>query len=109
MTHRAHRFVAFATAALAMSFTTSFAVAKCGTGNPPDYGDIEAVMLTQNGCRSAIQEPVAADLISKQFPHGRTSSAFDCSTYWVLFWETGPAKFPTTYSQYNLRDSVGTF
>lgn len=92
-----------------MSFTSGFAVAKCGTGNPASYDDIEAVMLTQNGCGSAILEPVASNLTSKQFPHDWIASAFDCSTYWVLFWETGPAKFPTSYSQYNLRGSVGTF
>jgi hypothetical protein len=34
---------------------------------------------------------------------------FDESAYWVLFWQTGPAKFPTEYAQFNLKGSVGTY
>jgi hypothetical protein len=49
-----------------------------------------------------IQEPIASLTL-------HLVSSIDCSTFWVLFWESGPAKLPTTYSQYNLRDSVGTF
>jgi len=98
-----------AAAALAVALTPTIASAKCGTGNPAAYDDVEAIMFTQNGCRGTIQDADTATLKSPQFPRGWFASSFDCSTFWVFFWETGPTVFPTTYSQFNLKDSVGTF
>jgi hypothetical protein len=66
-------------------------------------------MFTQNGCKNTIQDADAATLRSQQFPEGWSVSTFDCSTFWVLFWWSEPARFPATYSQYNLKDTVGTY
>jgi hypothetical protein len=77
------------------------AFAKCGSTNQPSYDDIHAIMFTQNGCYNTIHNP--------SLPTRFIVSSFDCSTFWVAFWESGPATFPTTYSQYNLRDDIGTF
>ncbi len=82
---------------------------KCGTGNAPNYSDIDAVMFTQNGCKGTIQDADLATLKSPQFPQGRFVSAFDCSTFWALFWNNGRDNVPTTYSQYNLKNAVGLF
>jgi hypothetical protein len=82
---------------------------KCGTGNVPSYSDINAVMFTQNGCKGTIQDADLALLNSPQFPRGRFVSAFDCSTFWALFWNNGRDNVPTTYSQYNLKNAVGLF
>jgi hypothetical protein len=77
------------------------AVAKCGTGNPPSYDDITAVLFQQDGCgigRSA-----------------ETVNEFLCSGFWALFSDEaavdGGAKphDAAIYSQYNLARSVGTF
>jgi hypothetical protein len=99
--------------ALAVSLTFASIPAavfsKCGTGNPPSYNDITAIMFTQNGCKNTIQDADAATLRSQQFPKGWSASTFDCSTFWVLFWWSEPARFPATYSQYNLKDAVGTY
>jgi hypothetical protein len=46
------------------------AASKCGTGNAPSYADIDAVMLTQNGCKGTIQDPIVATLKSPSFPQG---------------------------------------
>jgi hypothetical protein len=82
---------------------------KCGTGNAPSYDDIDAVMFTQNGCKSTIQDADAAALKSQQFPKGLSVSTFECSTFWALFWNNGRNNVPTTYSQYNLKHAVGMF
>jgi hypothetical protein len=73
------------------------------------YADVDAVMLTQNGCDGTIQDADVATLKSPQSPHGWLVSTFECSTFWVLFWNNGRDNVPTTYSQYNLRDATGTF
>lgn len=82
---------------------------KCGTGNAPSYDDVNAVMFTQNGCKNTIQDADVAALKGPQFPHGWFAPSYDCSTFWVLFWNDGRENVPTTYSQYNLRGAVGTF
>ncbi|MGA8576123.1 MAG: hypothetical protein WB609_10665 [Candidatus Cybelea sp.] len=40
--------------AIALALLPALARAKCGTGNPPSYDDIEAVLLKQNGCGGTI-------------------------------------------------------
>jgi len=85
------------------------AASKCGTGNAPSYADIDAVMLTQNGCKGTIQDPIVATLKSPSFPQGWFVSGFDCSTFWVLFWNNGRNDVATTYSQYNLGGAVGFY
>jgi hypothetical protein len=66
-------------------------------------------MFTQNGCRSTIQDANVVTLRNSQFPHGWFVSAFDCSTFWTLFWNNGREDVPTAYSQYNLKGAVGSF
>src|SRR5262249_29863641 len=91
------------------AFTPVAAYSKCGTGNTPSYSDVDAVMFTQNGCKGTIQDASVATLRSPQFPRGWFVSAFDCSTFWVLFWNNGRDNVSTTYSQYNLKNAVGLF
>jgi hypothetical protein len=95
--------------ALLAALIPSVAKAKCGTGNQPSYDDIDAVMFTQNGCNSTIQDANVATLKSPYVPQGWFASTFVCSTFWVLFWNNGRENVPTTYSQYDLRESAGTF
>jgi hypothetical protein len=76
-------------------------IAECGSQKGPSYDDITAIMLEQNGCGNRMHgqsEPVI-----------RPAETFDCSAYWVLFWQPGPGKFPTQYNQFDLRDSIGSF
>jgi hypothetical protein len=73
-------------------------LATCGTGHPPSYDDIEAIMVTQNDQQAAMTTPLPF-----------TVSTFARSSYWAFFWETGPARFPTVYSQFSLRGMVGTY
>jgi hypothetical protein len=102
--------VAARTFTLLWSFLTIFlvmfeplvAAANCGSSASPSYSDIDAILLNQNGCDSAIQEPDTA----KQL---RVVSTLRCSTFWILFWDPGRGAIPTTYSQYSLRNSIGTF
>ncbi|MGA8098372.1 MAG: hypothetical protein WB810_06920 [Candidatus Cybelea sp.] len=91
------------------AFSPVAADSKCGTGNAPTYNDVDAITFTQNGCGSTIQDANVAMLKSSQFPHGWFVSTFDCSTFWVFFWNNGRENVPTKYSQYNLKDAVGTF
>jgi hypothetical protein len=100
--------VALACALLAV-FTPVAASAKCGTGNPLSYDDIDAVMFTQNGCKGRIQDADVSTLRSPAFPQGWFVSTFDCSTFWVFFWNNGLNNVATSYSQYNLKNSVGLF
>ncbi len=85
---------------LALCLSTATASATCGTKSPPDYGDIEAVMLARNYDTEPHARPT-------RYRH--TVPSIDRSTFWVLFWETGPAKFPTVYSQFDLQGMVGTY
>jgi hypothetical protein len=94
---------------LLAAFAPVAANAKCGTGNALSYGDIDAVMFTQNGCKSTIQDADVSALRSPARPRRWYVSAFDCSTFWVLFWNNGREDVTTTYSQYNLKNAVGMF
>jgi hypothetical protein len=87
---------------LLIMFEPLLASANCGSSASPNYSDIDAILYKQNGCDSAIQEPDA----SKQL---HIVSTLRCSTFWTLFWDPGRGAIPTTYSQYNLRNSIGTF
>lgn len=84
--------------ALAVVMFPEAAGAICGTGHPLSYDDIEAVLLT-NDYR------ISDAYRDQTHPVDDLSS----STYWLLFWESGPARFPTQYSQYTLKGSVGTY
>jgi hypothetical protein len=89
--------VAFALA-LTVGLAPATAAARCGTGQPLNYDDIESALVTNDYRISDAyrdQTHPAEDLAS--------------STYWLFFWETGPARFPTQYSQYTLKGSVGTY
>jgi hypothetical protein len=94
---------------LSAALTPVAAYSRCGTGNVPSYSDVDAIMFTQNGCKGTIQDANVATLRNPQFPRGWFVSAFDCSTFWVLFWNNGRDNVPTTYSQYNLKNAVGLF
>jgi hypothetical protein len=77
---------------LMAAFVPVTAVAKCGTGNPPSYDDIEAVMLTQGGGMLRVEDP--------RF----RSTTLDDSKFWVFWFGS-----PTEYSQYDLPGKIGTF
>ncbi len=66
-------------------------------------------MFTQNGCKGRIQDADVSALQSPTFPHGWFVSTFDCSTFWVFLWNNGRNNIATSYSQYNLKNSVGLF
>jgi hypothetical protein len=81
------------------------AAAKCGTGNPISYNDISSVLLTD-------------DYRTSDGYRDKTSPTSNLarSTFWLHFWETTgpgvhgkPLIFPTAYSQFTLRGSMGTF
>lgn len=91
-------FVSLSLVLIAAFITGSTAEPKCGTAGPPNYNDIESVLLTNDyrlGDAFRDQTHPVSNLAS--------------STYWMFFWETGPAHFPTVYSQFTLRDQVGTY
>jgi len=77
--------------ALAYLMLPTVAKAKCGSGQPPSYDDVSAVMLKQTGCDGTL--------------HARAVRSFDCSYFWVLFWDGEP----TEYSQYNLPGQTGFY
>ena len=68
------------------------ASAKCGTGNPASYDDIEAVLFGQK-----LLQWAGAD----DYP--LTVPSLAESTYYVFFWESSGEKFPTVYSQFDLK------
>jgi|HubBroStandDraft_4_1064222.scaffolds.fasta_scaffold00034_1 hypothetical protein len=74
------------------------AIAKCGTGNPASYDDIDAVMFTQNYSNG-----------QDNTVYSRRVATFDRSTFWVFFWNNGREELPTEYSQLDLKDGLGTF
>lgn len=94
---------------LLVVLTPAAANSKCGTGNPLSYDDIDAVMFTQNGCKGTIQDTDVSTLRSTAFPQGWSVSTFGCSTFWAFFWNNGRDAVATSYSQYNLKNSVGLF
>ncbi len=72
-------------------FAPGIADSKCGTGNPPSYDDIIAVMIQR--------EP------GWQFaPRGYTAKTLAESRFWAFFFGDSSA-----YSQYNLDSSVGFY
>jgi hypothetical protein len=81
----------WALAVLVLWGNPSIAAAACGTGQPPSYDDIDAVMLKQTGCKGAL--------------HPKTPKSFECSYFWALVWDGEPSE----YSQYNLPGSIGLF
>ena len=62
-------------------------LAKCGSGNPPNYDDIEAVMLAQEGHGGTI------GLLTATPAPWQLRQRFDYSAYWVLFWKARPEDF----------------
>lgn len=91
--HFRQAIVATATTALLLVSSTALGLAKCASGAPPDYADIEAVRLKQTGCGSA-RGP-------------RTVTTFDCSMFYTFFW--GPPVNDAQYAQHNLEGSVGMY
>jgi hypothetical protein len=85
--------MALVIAVLLLASSTGLGLAKCASGSPPDYADIEAVMLKQTGCDGTL--------------HPRKVSTFDCSMFYAFFW--GPPVNDAQYAQYNLAGSVGTY
>jgi hypothetical protein len=86
--------LAFLGSAVIMAFTPAVASATCGTSKPFSYDDIEAVTVT-NDYRTS------DGYRDKTYPVSNMAA----STYWLFFW----AGFPTEYSQFTLKGSVGTF
>jgi len=85
-------------AALTLAIIPVTAEATCGTDKPMSYNDIDSILVTNDYRISDAyrdQTHAAEDLAS--------------STYWLLFWEPGGVRFPTNYSQYTLKGSVGTY
>jgi hypothetical protein len=70
------------------------ATATCGTGHPPSYADISAVMFERRGCGG--------------FPKTQPSKDLRCSLYWVFItkWDTDD---DATYSQFNFPGQTGTY
>lgn len=70
------------------------AMATCGTGQPPSYADISAVMFERRGCGG--------------FPKTRPSKDLGCSQYWVFVttWDTDD---DATYSQFDFPGKTGTY
>jgi len=81
--------------ALLLAVSPAIAQAKCESGSSPDYNDIEAVMLKQDGCGGT------------QPPNPPTT--FDCSTFYAVFWDSHSMELARTYFQYNLPGAVGTY
>jgi hypothetical protein len=82
-------------AALAVLFGISIspvdALARCESGEAPDYNDISDIDILQSGCGSTLTP-------------GNPAS-FQCSRFWVSF-SRGQR---TLYSQYNLSEKMGTY
>lgn len=88
---------------LTFAMMSERAAARCGSDSQIAYDDVAAVMIEQNGCGGTIHDPSLVTPIPEV-------STFRCSTFWVLFrGKSGPATFPTVYSQFNLKGEVGTF
>ncbi|HET9392343.1 MAG TPA: hypothetical protein VFO29_02290 [Candidatus Rubrimentiphilum sp.] len=95
-----------ASLALTLAFSIGAAAsAKCGSGLPPDYRDIQAVMFNQNGCGSTLH-PLRRNAM--------TVSRFDCSSFYAVVWElSGPngkqMQLLNDYVQYDLDGQIGTY
>jgi hypothetical protein len=96
---------------LLVVLTPVAASSKCGTGNTPRYSDIDAVMFTQNGCKGRILDASASRLPRNiaNVSQSWFAPTFDCSTFWAFFRNNGRSDVPTTYSNFNLKKSVGLF
>lgn len=69
--------------------------AKCGTGNPPSYDDIRAVVITRDqGTFTGYK--------------GFRAKTFGGSSYWAAFSDLAP-NAPNTYSQNDLEGQIGTY
>lgn len=95
---------AFLTTVLMLALLPSSASATCGTGNPPSYDDITAVMLTGEPYGHFIRRCSQTEG-TRCIVEPTTLSG---STFWVLF-GSDPDYRSTTFSEYDLRGSVGTF
>jgi hypothetical protein len=91
---RVTKLVLRAVLAAAMAAVPLSGEAKCGTGQPISYDDIQAVMLTSRYRTS-------------DGYHAKWSgiTGLASSSYWVFFWRYSP----TQYSQYNLVGAVGSY
>lgn len=83
-----------------LSIAPATVAAKCESGTPIDYDDVDAVLLTTryralDGFRSHHIQPGSATI--------------EASTFWVLFWKQSGIRFPTQYSQFTLPGSIGTY
>jgi hypothetical protein len=76
-------------------------LAGCVSGSSPSYGDVSAIQYSQNGYNSNFQNTSSPKL--------NVTEAFDCSTFWALFYDLGRGAEPTTYSQFSLKNHIGTF
>lgn len=90
--------------ALTLSFFPTVASATCGTGNAPNYDDVTAVMLAG--------EPYGHFLRRCSQTEGTRCivepTTWTGSTFWVFF-GNDPDYQSTTFSEYDLRGSIGTF
>ena len=82
-------------------FSSTGVVASCVSGSNPSYGDVSAIQYSQNGCNSTFQ--------NMSLPKLNFTEAFDCSTFWALFYDLGRGGESSTYSQFSLKGDIGTF
>lgn len=80
--------------------TPSLAFAKCASGQPIDYNDVDAVLLTT---RYRALDGYLSGYGTAE------NTAIEGSRFWVLFWNEGGAESPTRYSQFSIPGSIGTY
>jgi len=90
MSQKLIRHAAIALALCAMLHPIA-ALANCRASSGPSYDDVDAILISQTGCGST------------QAPGEPSSLA--CSKFWLMFSDYAVS----TYSQYNLPGSVGTY
>lgn len=76
---------------LSLLLSPCAAVAKCGTGQPATYDDVDWVIISQTGCGSTLT-PGTPDTLA-------------CSRFWTDF----SVSSATEYSQFNLEKAKGTY
>lgn len=76
------------------------AAAKCVSGQPVDYNDVDAVLFTT-------RYRVLDGALGSGFEHA-DASTIEGSRFWALFWNDG-REVVARYSQFTLPGSIGTY
>ena len=79
--------------------TPSLAVARCVSGQPIAYNDVDAVLFTT---RYRALDGYLSGYLSSE------NTGIEGSRFWVLFWMEGDLTSPARYSQFSLPGSIGT-